>query len=178
LPTQVHGLSPLWQVGRLQAEHLIARGHRRLGYALPKHPGLKVMADDRLQNVTQACREAGLEPPMALSTDLDADTAAKAVAKWRARRVTAVCAFNDETAIAVLAGMRRKGLSAPDDLAVIGVDDIPTASLAAPGLTTIRFDLREVARQRAESVVDGLGGREPRPTIASANPQIVKRDST
>src|SRR5450755_2432238 len=52
-------------------------------------------------------------------------------------RVTAVCAYNDETGLAVLAGMRTQGVTAPQDLAVIGVDDIPAARLNAPALTTV-----------------------------------------
>ena len=72
-----------------------------------------------------------------------------------------MCAFNDETAIAVLAGLREQGLTAPADLAVIGVDDIAAARLAAPPLTTVSFDLRQAGRGRAEAVMAGLAGREP-----------------
>ena len=72
-----------------------------------------------------------------------------------------MCAFNDETAIAVLAGMREHGLTAPADLAVIGVDDIPTARLAAPPLTTVGVDLHQAGRGRAEMIVASLAGREP-----------------
>ncbi len=75
--------------------------------------------------------------------------------------MTAVCAFNDETAIAVLAGMRELGLTAPENLAIIGADDIPTARLTAPPLTTVCFDLDEAGRQRAEAVVARLSGKAP-----------------
>ena len=56
---------------------------------------------------------------------------------WRAATppVTAACAYNDETALALLAGLRGRGLTAPDDLAVVGVDDIPVAILADPALS-------------------------------------------
>ena len=81
--------------------------------------------------------------------------------EWTSQSVTAVCAFNDETAIALLAGLRERGLAAPADLAVIGVDDIPTARLAAPPLTTVAFDLREAGRGRAQMIMASLAGREP-----------------
>ncbi len=152
-------------VGRLQAEHLIGRGHRRIGYAMPAHPGLHEMAEDRLAGVIEACADAGLEPPVVLSTSLEIPVAAAAVEQWRSQSVTGVCAFNDETAIAVLAGLREHGLTAPADLAVIGVDDIPTARLAAPPLTTITFDLRQAGRGRAEAIMAGLAGREPHPAV-------------
>jgi DNA-binding LacI/PurR family transcriptional regulator len=163
-------------VGRLQAEHLIGRGHRRIGYAMPAHPGLREMAEDRLAGVTDACARAGLEPPAVLSTSLEIAAAAAAVGEWASRSVTAVCAFNDETAIALLAGLREQGLAAPADLAVIGVDDIPTARLAAPPLTTIAFDLREAGRGRAEMIMAGLAGREP-PVAAKQHWKLVARAS-
>jgi DNA-binding LacI/PurR family transcriptional regulator len=96
-----------------------------------------------------------------LSTSLEIAAAAAAVGEWTSQSVTAVCAFNDETAIALLVGLREQGLAAPADLAVIGVDDIPTARLAAPPLTTIAFDLREAGRRRAEMIMASLAGREP-----------------
>jgi DNA-binding LacI/PurR family transcriptional regulator len=91
--------------------------------------------------------------------------------------VTGVCAFNDETAIAVLAGMREHGLTAPGDLAVIGVDDIPAARLAAPPLTTVSFDLRQAGRRRADLILASLAGRDPHPA-APDEWQVVERSST
>jgi DNA-binding LacI/PurR family transcriptional regulator len=165
-------------IGRMQAEHLIGLGHQRIGYALPEHPGFLQMAEDRLHGVMDACADLGLAPPVVLSTSLEIADAAQAVTSWTSQSVTGVCAFNDETAIAVLAGLHEHGLTAPADLAVIGTDDIPTARLTTPPLTTIRFDLHEVGRQRAEAVIAGLSGREPHLTVASVNPQVVQRSST
>jgi len=128
---------------------------------MPAHPGLLEMAEDRLEGAVQACAAAGLDPPVVLSTSLEIPVAAAAVGQWTSRSVTGVCAFNDETAIAVLAGLRELGLTAPADLAVIGVDDIPTARLAAPPLTTVTFDLRQAGRRRAEVIMASLAGREP-----------------
>jgi DNA-binding LacI/PurR family transcriptional regulator len=149
-------------VGRLQAEYLAGQGHRRVGYAMPAHPGLREMAEARLAGAAEACAAAAIEPPVVLSTGLDIAEAAAAVGQWVSRSVTGVCAFNDETAIAVLAGLREHGLTAPAGLAVIGVDDIPTARLAAPPLTTIGIDLRHAGRHRAEMVMASLAGREAR----------------
>lgn len=178
LPTETDAPSPMRQVGRLQAEHLIGRGHRHLGYALPGHPGLRPMADERLQGVTDVCAEAGIDPPMALTTHLEIADAAQAVTEWIDGGVTGVCAFNDETAIAVLAGLHANGITAPDALAVIGADDIPTARLAIPPLTTVGWDLHEVARHRAEEVITSLSGQEPRHAPPSVNPQVVQRSSS
>ncbi|AWS48420.1 LacI family DNA-binding transcriptional regulator [Streptosporangium sp. 'caverna'] len=178
LPPRVASSPALQPIGRLQADHLIGRGHRRLGYAMPEHSNLRSMAEDRLDGVVGACLDAGLERPTVLSTSLEIARAAQAVAGWTERSVTGVCAFNDETAIAVLAGMRAHGLAAPGDLAVIGADDIPTARLTAPPLTTVCFDLPEVARQRAEEIMAVLSGRESSAVSTLADLQVVQRSST
>ncbi|MEV0385015.1 LacI family DNA-binding transcriptional regulator [Nonomuraea sp. NPDC050643] len=180
LPSEDEGLSPMRHVGRLQAEHLISRGHRRLGYALPGHPAFAPMAGERLQGAADACVEAGLEPPVTLTVLLEVDSATRAITGWREQAVTGVCAFNDETAVALLAGLHEHGLAVPAGMAVIGADDIPTARLAAPPLTTVCWDLHDVARHRAATIVTGLAGagRTDHHTGASINPRVIHRSST
>ena len=177
VPSGVPASAAANPVGRLQAEYLIGQGHRRIGYAMPAHPGLREMAEERLNGAADACAVAGIDPPAALGMGLEIADAASAVGQWAAQSVTGVCAFNDETAIAVLAGMRECGLTAPADLAVIGVDDIPTARLTAPPLTTVGYDLRQAGRQRAEMIVASLTGREPRHDPAHEDWKVIKRSS-
>ena len=71
--------------------------------------------------------------------------------------MTAVAAYNDEVALAVLAGLRAEGLRAPEDVAVIGVDDIPMARLASPALTTVWQAIDAQAQHLASSVLAALG---------------------
>ena len=170
--------APQYRIGRLQAEHLIARGHRRIGYAMPGQRAPERMAAERLRGVGQACADAGLDAPAVGTADLDIASAAQAVARWARESVTGVCAYNDETAMAVLAGMGEHRLSAPDDLAVIGVDDISVAGLAAPPLTTVAFDLEEVGRHLAEAVAASLAGEDPDLTSLSPLPHVIHRAST
>ena len=177
LPSRVTQMDAARPVGRLQAEYVIGRGHRRLGYAMPAHPGLREMAEDRLEGSRDACAGAGLDPPVVLSVNLEIADAAAAVRQWARRSVTAVCAFNDETAIAVLAGMREHGLSAPEGLAVIGVDDIATARLAAPPLTTVGLDLHQAGRARAEMIVASLMGRQSDFAAAHEEWKVINRSS-
>ena len=136
------------------------------------------MAAERLRGAGQACADAGLDPPVTGTADLDIASAARAVAGWARESVTGVCAYNDETAMAVLAGMGEHRLSAPDDLAVIGVDDIPVAGLTAPPLTTVAFDLEEVGRHLAEAVAASLAGEDPDLTSLSPLPHVIHRTST
>jgi DNA-binding LacI/PurR family transcriptional regulator len=148
-----------YRMGELQAGHLAGRGHYRIGYAYPDDERVRLFADPRLDGARAGCAERGLAELDVREVPLAPAAAAEAVLSWRDAGVTAVCAYNDEVALAVLAGMRRLGLTAPGDLAVIGLDDIPAARLAAPALTTVTIDSVVVARQLAGSVVAAIHGR-------------------
>jgi DNA-binding LacI/PurR family transcriptional regulator len=108
---------------------------------------------------------------------LEPRAAAAAVGGWRHEQVTAVCAYNDEVALAVLAGMRRHGLTAPHDLAVIGADDIPAAALTEPPLTTIVADEFVTARYVTDRLVASLAGKPPPPRPGADVISVVRRDS-
>ncbi|MET7474817.1 LacI family DNA-binding transcriptional regulator [Streptomyces sp. NPDC005648] len=167
-------------IGALQARHLVAtRPHRRLGYAYPDLPGLDNLAQPRLDGVRKACAELGLPEPEVRTVPLDADSAAEAVRAWRAADppVTGVCAFNDDVALALLAGLDRLGLRAPQDLAVIGVDDITHAALAQPPLTTVNRDTAAIARGMARRVVDALEGRETPADAVQEELRVSARES-
>lgn len=155
-------LVPQQRIGQVQAEHLAATGHRLLGYAAPGDERVAGFARSRLEGVRTGCAQFGLDEPSVLDVPLDPAEAAGAVRRWREAGVTAVCAYNDEVALAVLAGMRALGLSAPGDLAVVGVDDIPAAALADPPLTTVHTDLEVMGRYIARLIVARLAG-EPAP---------------
>ncbi|MEU1183171.1 LacI family DNA-binding transcriptional regulator [Streptomyces sp. NPDC005820] len=150
-------------IGAVQARHLAA-SHRRLGYARPDLAGLGILARPRLDGVRRVCAELGLPEPDVRTVPFDPEGAVEAVRAWRAADppVTGICAFNDAVALSVLVALRSLGLRAPDDMAVIGVDDIPGAALAQPALTTVVRDTDALARGLARRVVDALdGGRVP-----------------
>jgi len=168
---------PEQRTGRIQAEHLVATGHRRLGYALPADERVRVFSEPRLEGVRLACADLALAEPVSWTVPLDPAAAAAAVAGWRAAGVTGVCAYNDEVGLAVLAGLRRSGLRAPGDLAVVGVDDIPVAALADPPLTTVVVDQRVVAEHLARSITRTLAGRPVPPRPDSRIVRLVVRES-
>jgi DNA-binding LacI/PurR family transcriptional regulator len=158
-----HGGELQWPedpVGALQAHHL-ARTHGRLGYAYPDDGRVEVFARPRLQGVRRVCAELGLPEPLVRTVPMDPDRAADAVRAWTAAEppVTAVCAYNDEVASAVLAGARVLGVRVPDDLAVVGVDDSPAAAVTCPPLTTVVQDLAAIAEHHARGVVAALAGQ-------------------
>ncbi|WP_412750518.1 LacI family DNA-binding transcriptional regulator [Krasilnikovia sp. M28-CT-15] len=169
---------PQQRVGRLQAEHLGALGHLRLGYAYPDDRRVAIFADPRRDGARAACAGLGLPAPVTRTVPLDADAAAAAVRDWRDAGVTGVCAYNDEVALAVLAGLRACGLVAPGDLAVIGVDDIVAARLADPALSTVTTDQVALAEYLSETIVEVIGGRPAPPGPGEEITRVVRRAST
>lgn len=164
-------------VGALQARRLAERGVRRLGYAWPTDPRLEVFARDRLLGVERACADLGLPDPVVRPVALDAPAGAAAVRSWWEQGVTGTAAYNDDVALAVLAGLRAEALSCPDDMAVVGVDDVPAAALAAPPLTTVSQSIEVQARYLAALVLADLDGTKQKPGHPGHGLRLVERES-
>ncbi|WP_326573415.1 LacI family transcriptional regulator [Streptomyces sp. NBC_00481] len=155
------GITNANAIGAAQARHLAA-SHRRLGYAYPDDERVAVFAGPRLEGVRKVCAELGLSAPDVRTVPLTPDAAADAVRSWRAADppVTGICAFNDDVAMSVLAGLRRLGLEAPRDMAVVGVDNTPAAAVSSPPLTSVVQDLPGIAELYADSVRAALDSAE------------------
>jgi len=168
------------RIGELQVHHLAQLGHWRLGFAMPDDDRLHAFTAPRRDGVTRACTDLGLPAPMVLTIPLDAAAAERAVGRWMAAEppVTGICGYNDEVALAVLAGLRKLSLSAPGDLAVIGVDDIPAARLSAPPLTTVATGMAVFGEHLADLVSSSLTGKPRPPRPAEEVLTIVRREST
>ena len=164
------------EIGRLQVQHLLASGHRRLGYLTPDDDRLGDFVRPRLEGVRRACAENRLKPPDVRRLPFGSAEAVRIARAWHDVGITGVCAFNDEYAFSFLSGMNAAGLRVPEDLAVIGVDDIPLAQFAFPPLTTIRQDMRIVADNLTHQILKGLNlavGRAARISPVT----LVVRDS-
>ena len=165
-------------IGRLQARHLIDRGHTPLGYAAPTDPRVRAFAELRLAGVQAVCQEAGLPAPVVVPLELAEDAARAAVRRWREAAVAGVAAYNDDVALAVQAGARAEGVPCPDGLAVVGVDDIPAARFAVPALSTVSQSLDTQAEHLAAAVVAALDGSESDGEALPDTLDLVQRGST
>ncbi len=152
-------------IGRLQVDHLVSAGHSVIGYATTSVAALSSFAAPRLAGVMHACAELGLPAPLLATVPLDIDAARAVLAGWwrPSGGVTAVAAYNDEVALALLAAARLEGLDVPNDLAVIGVDDMPAARLVVPRLTTVTQAIEAEARFLAGTILatDDPSGETP-----------------
>lgn len=147
------------RTGSLQVAHLAAAGHTRIAFATTEETGLQPLARARCDGVAVACRDLGLEEPLSAGFRLDAEGAEHTVRAWARQGVTAVAAYNDEVAVAVLAGIRRAGLHCPDDMAVIGVDDMSINPSMEPPLSSIAFDVEGMAAAYADALAEALDGK-------------------
>ena len=91
---------------------------------------------------------------------------------------TALFAFNDLSALGAIAAIRHAGLRVPQDVSVIGFDDIQSAASHNPPLTTVRQPLSEMGALAAEIVVSRIGAAGPAPRVITVDPELVVRGST
>lgn len=137
-----------------QVALLLERGHRRIGVLTVADPRLGAFAIPRAEGAVRAVLAAGLpRPDVQALEDLVLDCE-RILRHWRDADdpVTAVCAYDDEVALALLAAARRLGIAVPDELAIIGVGDTPASRLSEPPLTTVRPELSRAAHGIVETV--------------------------
>ena len=171
-------LFPGVQTGQLQAEHLAAGGHRSIGYAWPADARLEGFATARLEGVRLACAELGLDLPNVQPVSFDPEETSSAISAWREAGITGICAFNDELAIGLIHASRAQGLRVPDDVAIVGVDNLPWGALSEPALTTVAPNPEQIGRVITEQVVAGLAGVAPKlDRISSGFISLIVRDS-
>ncbi|MFT4283671.1 MAG: LacI family DNA-binding transcriptional regulator [Protaetiibacter sp.] len=160
---RVHGTMPNVQIGRMQADHLTSKGHRVLGYVLPSEPTLQLIAGERLRGIQEECTQLGIPQPVVCTvdpTDMDSVTAALDVF-LATEGLTAVATHNDEIGLLLVSALQGRGLEAGRDLAVIGVDNIPSARL---DLTTVEIDVDMWGDDVVASALALLDDAEPVPT--------------
>ena len=160
--------------GRLAARYLLAHGHRDIGLlvgdSVPEEKN-----DRRNAFVTALARRAKVR--FELKTPYAIDLDEKVVQTLARRQVTAVMCGNDLIAIGVLRAARQLGIRVPEDLSVVGFDDIPWAAIVTPALTTINQPVAEMAAAALRLLLDRLEEPE-RPLRHQKVPvSLVERDS-
>ncbi len=168
----------------LQVNHLVARGHRRLGCLTTTDPRLAAFAEPRVRGVQASCTAQGLAP--ALVAELP-DLAAISVAdlaevlrRWTSGTdpVTGIACYNDVCAAACLAAADRADIAVPGRLAVVGMDDEPMSAFSRPALTTVRLPMVDHARALwadARALLEG----EPAPPRSDGPPfSLIERASS
>ncbi|MFK0114275.1 LacI family DNA-binding transcriptional regulator [Streptomyces sp. NPDC090994] len=162
---------------------LLARGRRRIAVIGRQTAAHAATSATRLAGYRAALEQAGLDyderfaPPVAGYHRDDGAAAAHALLGLP-EPPDAVFCFADTLAEGALHAARAHGVRVPEDLAVIGFDDIEAARFTAPALTTVAPDKRELARLAITAVLEGVEGARPvRPAVLRAGHRLVVRDS-
>jgi DNA-binding LacI/PurR family transcriptional regulator len=161
----------------LATRHLLELGHRTVWHIAGPPEFLE--SNQRLAGWRDTLEGAAAEPPPHLIGDWSARAGYELGQRLaRTRELTAVFVANDQMALGVLRAMQEAGRRVPEDVSVVGFDDIPESAYLMPPLTTVRQDFDELgarALQLLLQMIDHGEGRQPQPRVP---PRLVIRGST
>jgi len=171
--------------GRLATAHLLKRGYRHIGHISGPSSWWEVR--QRRQGWRDALAEAGIEAEERSVAEGDWSPASGVQAFRQLREqypeMDAVFVANDQMALSILSLCLREGVRVPQDLGVVGFDNIPEAAFAFPPLTSVDQDLRQLGRQAVKRIVRIIRTQreeeaEPEPVSSVLSPQLVVRESS
>ncbi|HUO59812.1 MAG TPA: LacI family DNA-binding transcriptional regulator [Candidatus Acidoferrales bacterium] len=176
------------RAGRLALEHLAKLGHERIAF-FKGHPG-SADTEDRWLGIHEAASNLGIEIGAKLTLQLKRHSfppeppipeegymyAQKLLA--RREEFTALFAFNDISAIGAMSAFRDANLRVPEDVSIIGFDDIQAAAFMNPPLTTIRQPLQNMGDLAAKTLLRRIQGNVTEPEDIFVTPELVIREST
>jgi LacI family transcriptional regulator len=161
-------------------KHLLALGHRRIA-AITGPPGW-VATEERRSAYRAALVDAGIERDPVLEVEADYQFEPGAVAAGSLLELpdppTAIFAFNDSIAIGAMEAATERGVRVPEDLSVVGFDDLTYATVVAPGLTTVRQPLAEMGGTAVGLLLRLLERRHSGALQIELPTQLVVRGST
>lgn len=170
---------------RLALEHLQKLGHSRV--AMIKGQDFSSDTEIRWQSLLAVAKQLAIATPESLSVQLDGDSPSPEVGHRvtkmlleRGEPFTALLAFNDISAIGAIQALREAGKRVPEDVSVVGFDDIQSAAYQNPGLTTVRQPLRQMGVVAAETLLERISipakARDSQRVVLS--PEFIIRGTT
>jgi len=170
---------------RLAIDHLAGLGHRHIAFI----KGQEFSSDT--QSRWEAVRLVAAAHGLAIDDDLTGQLKGESSSPQlgydvtrqllaSGKRFTALFAFNDISAIGAISMLRQAGLRVPEDVSVVGFDDIQSAGFQNPALTTVRQPLREMGVLAAETLLRRIAAPrdKPYPKTITVEPELVVRAST
>jgi LacI family transcriptional regulator len=155
-------------------DHLVERGYQRIAYASGPDMASNIARRDPLAD---AVRRAGLDDLLIAESSDDWRQPERTLRSLRRLAPDAVVCYDDKLALGLMRVLRAAGIDVPGDIAVVGFDGIPFASLAHPSLTTVAQPAAELGRRAASALFTAIGGADLPP--AEVLPvELVVGDST
>ncbi len=169
-----------WAAGLAATEHLLGLGHRRIGAIAG--PGDYLCSRARIDGYRSALERAGVSFDPALVRHGDFQHEGGFIHGRELLSLpeppTAIFAGSDQQAFGVYEAARQRGLRIPQDLSVVGLDDLPVARWVSPPLTTVRQPLAEMGRVAAQMLGELIEGLPLRPSRVELSTELIVREST
>lgn len=166
---------------RIAVEHLISLGHQRIGCITYAPPSQNRHVQERMDCFISTLQSAGLtfEPALFEAGAFDPQTGYAAAMRLFERKPwpTALFAMNDVMAFGALEAMRQLGIRVPQDVALVGFDDIRLAAFANPPLTTVREPDIELGHYAAQQLIDMIEGNELKERNIRLATELIVRES-
>ena len=160
------------------AKHLLQLGHRRI--ACVTGPPNTKNAIDRMNGFKKALKE--FEVPfcedLVYEGNYKLESGIKAVEKFEDKEYSAIFAFNDMMAFGVYKGLKSKGLKVPDDVSVVGFDNLNLSEIVEPCLTTIAQPNYEMGTTAAKMLINIIEDKNLKDNVQIYKPQLIVRGST
>lgn len=184
--TKLHGVTNVILdhklAARMALEHLARLGHTRVAF-LRGQP-YSSDSETRWQAIQEVAPALGIRVRPELTTQLEVDTFSPVVGYpvvqellSRTTDFTALFAYNDLSAIGAIRAIRNRGLRVPEDVSVVGFDDINSAAFQNPSLTTVRQPLEAMGKTAVKILLERLaGGEDPQQVVVQ--PEFIVREST
>lgn len=141
------------QGGYLATKHLLELGHRRIGCFTG--PSDLDSSNLRLEGYQKALAEAEIvyDKNLIFQGDYQLGNEAQALTQFLEQQASAIFSFNDMMAVGLYREMAKRGLSVPEDISIVGFDDIPFSDMVHPPLTTVRQPVADMAGQVVENLL-------------------------
>jgi len=143
-----------YEIGRIQAEHLVARGFKRLAFAHLRDTREDPYGGGREQAVVDVCARSGLPAPVSFGLGIDLTEAEDALGELLPG--VGIACYNDDIAITLMNAALSRGWSVPGDVGLIGMDNTPLSQVTRPRLTTVGYDQGAAARSTADAALGVL----------------------
>lgn len=172
-------ISTNWEGAMEAMGHLLNLGHQRIGFISGRYD--LQSTNRRLLGYQDGLAKAGIpiDPELITQGDFSADSGLKCARQLLSltKPPTAIFAANDEMAMGVYQAAHEAGLSIPEDLSVVGFDNIPEASQSEPGLTTIHQPIQEMGKIAVQMLLKLIEGEPLEENIIKTPTCLVIRDS-
>jgi DNA-binding LacI/PurR family transcriptional regulator len=167
----------------LALNHLASLGHERIAFM--KGNPLSSDSKDRWRAICEVAQKIGLKVDTQLTVQIDIDDPTPQLGYPFAKQLlarnkpfTALFAYNDISAIGAVRALQESGLRVPQDVSVMGFDDIPSAAFNTPTLTTVRQPLARMGQVAAQTLLERIAGKDDYPSEIAIEPELVVREST